>query len=59
MYDLLIGSGMEPNEAIRKTRSALRAINYPFATYDNVMAKLRASGRLRKSRSAEKKEGTK
>lgn len=48
VYDLLIGAGMEPNEAIRKTRSALRAINYPNATYDVVMANLRASGRLRK-----------
>ena len=48
VYDLLIGSGMEPCEAIRKTRSALKAINYPHATYDVVMANLRASGRLRK-----------
>ena len=48
VYDLLIEAGMEPNEAIRKTRSALKAINYPFATYDIVMAKLRAAGRLRK-----------
>jgi len=48
VYDLLIGAGMETQEAIRKTRSALKAINYPFATYDLVMAKLRASGRLRK-----------
>jgi hypothetical protein len=48
VYDLLLGSGMEPNEAIRKTRSALKAINYPHATYDVVMANLRASGRLRK-----------
>jgi hypothetical protein len=39
---------MEPKEAIRKTRAAMKAINYPFATYDVVMAKLRASGRLRK-----------
>ena len=50
VYDLLLESGMDPKEAIRKTRSALKAINYPFATYDNVMAKLRASGRLRKHR---------
>lgn len=48
VYDLLIDTGMEFNEAIRKTRSALKAINYPFATYDIVIAKLRASGRLRK-----------
>jgi hypothetical protein len=48
VYDLLIGAGMDPNEAIRKTRSALKAINYPNATYDVVMANLRASGRLRK-----------
>ena len=48
VYDMLIDAGMEPTEAIRKTRSALKAINYPFATYDVVMAKLRASGRLRK-----------
>ena len=48
VYDLLIGTGMETNEAIRKTRSALKAINYPHATYDVVMANLRASGRLRK-----------
>lgn len=48
VYDMLIETGMEPQEAIRKTRSALKAINYPFATYDVVMAKLRASGRLRK-----------
>jgi protein required for attachment to host cells len=48
VYDLLVEAGMEPKEAIRKTRSALKAINYPFATYDVVMAKLRASGRLRK-----------
>jgi protein required for attachment to host cells len=48
VYDLLIDAGMDLNEAIRKTRSALKAINYPFATYDIVMAKLRASGRLRK-----------
>jgi hypothetical protein len=39
---------MEPIEAIRKTRSTLKAINYPNATYDVVMASLRASGRLRK-----------
>jgi hypothetical protein len=48
VYDLLIGAGMEPIEAIRKTRSTLKAINYPNATYDVVMASLRASGRLRK-----------
>jgi hypothetical protein len=48
IYDLLIGAGMEPVEAIRKTRSTLKAINYPKATYDVVMASLRASGRLRK-----------
>ena len=48
VYDLLIDAGMGPQEAIRKTRSALKAINYPFATYDVVMAKLRVSGRLRK-----------
>ena len=48
VYDLLIDTGMDLNEAIRKTRSALKAINYPFATYDLVLAKLRASGRLRK-----------
>ena len=48
IYDLLIGAGMEPVEAIRKTRSTLKAINYPNATYDVVMASLRASGRLRK-----------
>ena len=48
VYDLLIGAGMEPIEAIRKTRSTLKAINYPKATYDVVMASLRASGRLRK-----------
>jgi len=48
VYDMLIEAGMEPQEAIRKTRSALKAINYPFVTYDVVMAKLRASGRLRK-----------
>ena len=48
VYDLLIDTGMEPSEAIRKTRSALKAINYPHATYDVVMANLRASGRLRK-----------
>jgi hypothetical protein len=48
VYDLLISSGMDPIEAIRKTRSALKAINYPNATYDVVMANLRASGRLRK-----------
>jgi hypothetical protein len=41
---MLIDAGMGPKEAIRKTRS----VNYPFATYDVVMAKLRASGRLRK-----------
>ncbi len=50
VYDLLIETGMEPTEAIRKTRSALKAINYPNVTYDHVMAKLRASGRLRKNR---------
>ncbi len=50
VYDLLIEAGMEPTEAIRKTRSALKAINYPNVTYDYVMAKLRASGRLRKNR---------
>ena len=48
VYDLMIGTGIEPCEAIRKTRSALKAINYPHATYDVVMANLRASGRLRK-----------
>jgi hypothetical protein len=48
VYDLMIGTGMEPCEAIRKTRSALKAINYPHATYDVVIANLRASGRLRK-----------
>jgi protein required for attachment to host cells len=48
VYDMLIDTGMELNEAIRKTRSALKAINYPFTTYDIVIAKLRASGRLRK-----------
>ena len=48
VYDMLIDSGMEHAEAVRKTRSALKAINYPYATYDVVMAKLRASGRLRK-----------
>jgi hypothetical protein len=48
VYDMLIDAGMEPQEAVRKTRSALKAINYPFVTYDVVMAKLRASGRLRK-----------
>ncbi len=50
VYDLLIEAGMEPTEAIRKTRSALKAINYPNVTYDHVMARLRASGRLRKNR---------
>ncbi len=50
VYDLLIEAGMEPIEAIRKTRSALKAINYPNVTYDYVMARLRASGRLRKNR---------
>ena len=54
VYDLLVASGLEPKEAIRKTRSALKAINYPFATYDYVMAKLRASGRLRKHRHLKK-----
>ena len=48
VYDLMIDTGMEHNEAIRKTRSALKAINYPHATYDVVIANLRASGRLRK-----------
>lgn len=48
VYDLMIETGMEHNEAIRKTRSALKAINYPHATYDVVIANLRASGRLRK-----------
>jgi hypothetical protein len=59
VYDLLIGAGMEPKEAIRKTRSALKAINYPFVTYDNVMAKLRSSGRLRKHLHTMKSEGPK
>lgn len=48
VFDLMIGAGMGHNEAIRKTRSALKAINYPHATYDVVIANLRASGRLRK-----------
>jgi hypothetical protein len=49
VYDLMIGAGLDPIEAIRKTRSTLKAINYPNATYDVVMASLRASGRLRKN----------
>ncbi|HEX9024379.1 MAG TPA: hypothetical protein VF799_11120 [Geobacteraceae bacterium] len=57
VYDLMVASGIEPTEAIRKTRSTLKAINYPFATYDCVMAKLRASGRLRKNRFVSQKEG--
>ncbi len=57
VYDLMVASGIGPNEAIRKTRSTLKAINYPFATYDYVMAKLRASGRLRKNRAAANREG--
>jgi len=48
VFDLMIETGMDHNEAIRKTRSALKAINYPNATYDVVIANLRASGRLRK-----------
>lgn len=57
VYDMLIDAGMERTEAIRKTRSALKAINYPFATYDVVMAKLRASGRLRKHRHTKAGDG--
>ncbi len=52
VYDLMIASGIEHSEAIRKTRSTLKAINYPFVTYDYVVARLRASGRLRKTRSS-------
>jgi hypothetical protein len=48
VFDIMISTGMDHNEAIRKTRSALKAINYPHATYDVVIANLRASGRLRK-----------
>jgi hypothetical protein len=48
IFDLMIETGMDHNEAIRKTRSALKAINYPHATYDVVIANLRGSGRLRK-----------
>ena len=48
VFDIMIATGMDHNEAIRKTRSALKAINYPHATYDVVVVNLRASGRLRK-----------
>jgi len=48
VFDLMIETGMDHNEAIRKTRSALKAINYPNTTYDKVIANLRASRRLRK-----------
>ena len=58
VFDLMIETGMDHNEAIRKTRSALRAINYPHATYDVVIANLRASGRLRKHFHEERREGS-
>jgi hypothetical protein len=48
IYDLLIGEGLMQNEAIRKTRAILKAINYPSATYDTVITRLRSSGRFRK-----------
>ena len=57
VFDLMIETGIDHNEAIRKTRSALRAINYPHATYDVVIANLRASGRLRKNFHEKMREG--
>ena len=49
VFDLLVGAGLDPIEAIRKTRSTLKANNYPNVTYDVVMASLRAAGKLRKN----------
>ncbi len=49
VYDLMIGAGLDPIEAIRKTRSTLKANNYHNVTYDVVVASLRAAGRLRKN----------
>ncbi len=49
VYDILVGAGLDPIEAIRKTRSTLKANNYPNVTYDVVMASLRAAGKLRKN----------
>jgi hypothetical protein len=48
IYDLLIGKGIKQNEAVRQTRAILKAINYPSATYDTVITRLRSSGRFRK-----------
>lgn len=58
VFDLMIETGMDHNEAIRKTRSTLRAINYPHATYDVVIANLRASGRLRKQLHEKRREAS-
>lgn len=50
LFDGFIGQGLEPKEAVKRTNSALKARNNPWATHEVVQGVVRASGRFRTKR---------
>lgn len=49
-FDALIRQGCDPKEAAKRTNSALKAKNHPWASHEVVTGILRKAGRFRKSR---------
>ncbi len=50
LYDGFIGQGLDPKDALKRTNSALKSQNNPWATYDIVQGVVRSSGRFRTKR---------
>lgn len=49
-FDDFVKQGCDPKEAAKRTNSALKAKNHPWASHEVVTGVLRKSGRFRKSR---------
>jgi hypothetical protein len=49
-FDALVKQGCDPKEATKRTNSALKAKNHPWATHEVIMGVLRKEGRFRKAK---------
>ena len=49
-FDDLVKQGYDPKEATKRTNSALKAKNHPWATHEVITGVLRKAGRFRKPR---------
>lgn len=54
LFDQFRASGLNANEAVRRTNLALKEQNHPWANHHTVLGVIRASGRLRTKRGVKK-----